>query len=115
MAQTPDTGTVSSMSCDMQWMTLAEQEATAYSMLAEQARWRSLMKPGPSLSVVDLALLRSFGAVEWSTRLIWAEGLGGAAAGNPAASHIRLVIENGTDVGDNRENVAVPDRDFFLY
>jgi hypothetical protein len=79
MAQIPDTGTVSSTSCVMQWMTLPEQEATEYSMLAGQARWGSLMKPGQLLSVVDLALLRWFGAVEWSTPLTWAEGLGTSA------------------------------------
>ncbi len=79
MAQTANTGTVSSMSCDMQWMTLAEQEGTAYSMLAEQVRSESLMKPGSLLSVVVLVLPRSFGAIEWSTQLTWAEGLGTSA------------------------------------
>ena len=81
MAQTPDTGTVSNMSCVMQRMMPPEQWNTAYSMPAGQARLGSLMKHGPSLSAVDLALLRWFGAIEWSIRLTWAEGLGTSAGG----------------------------------
>jgi len=78
MAQTPDTGTVSSMSCVIHSMT-PQRKNTVFLMLAGGARLRSSMRPRPSLSVVGLALLRRFRVVEWSTRLIWAEELGTSA------------------------------------
>jgi len=75
MAQTADMATGSITSRAMQKLMPPEQWNTAYSMLAGLACLGSLMKLGPSLSAVDLVLLRWFEAVEWSTRLTWAGGL----------------------------------------